>query len=118
MGKLTNLKPRLTPIAPRLAYLQGAADSGDHGAAAARPDKRKYNTARWKRLRWATLVRDLFTCQMCGKIEGDTSQLVADHKIPHRGSDRLFWDEANLWTLCKSPCHDKHKQAMEAGGRA
>jgi hypothetical protein len=25
----------------------------------------------------------------------------------------LFWDEANLWTLCASPCHSKHKQRLE-----
>lgn len=61
----------------------------------------------------ATLTRDLFTCQMCGRIEANTSALVADHRKPHRGDERLFWDPANLWTLCKSPCHDKHKQREE-----
>ena len=45
-----------------------------------------YKTARWQKLRWSVLVRDLFTCQMqgCGRIEADTSQLVADHKHPHQ----------------------------------
>lgn len=117
MGKLTNLRPRLTPTAPAIAYLQGAADNGEHGQRLKRADKARYNTSRWRKLRWSILVRDLFTCQMCGKLEGKTSLLVADHKQPHRGSERLFWDEQNLWTLCKSPCHDKHKQAMEASGR-
>ena len=67
----------------------------------------------------SVLVRDLFTCQMkgCGRIEADTSQLVADHKTPHHGDEVLFWDENNLHCLCK-PCHDSLKQKQErANGR-
>ncbi|WP_412063993.1 HNH endonuclease [Rhizobium sp. SYY.PMSO] len=73
-----------------------------------------YKTSRWQKLRMSVLVRDLFTCQMkgCGRIEADTSQLVADHKIPHHGDEALFWDENNLQCLCK-PCHDKLKQKEE-----
>lgn len=80
------------------------------------PWKRWYNTARWQALRVKTFERDLFTCQMadCGRLEGNTSLLVCDHKLPHRGDERLFWDEANLQTLCKS-CHDTVKQAEEQG---
>jgi 5-methylcytosine-specific restriction endonuclease McrA len=50
----------------------------------------------------------------CGRIEADTSKLVADHIMPHRGDERLFWDEANLQCLCKA-CHDGVKQAAEQG---
>jgi 5-methylcytosine-specific restriction endonuclease McrA len=75
-----------------------------------------YKTVRWQRLRWSILKRDGFTCQMCGRVNGKTSELVADHRTPHRGDEALFWDENNLWTLCKSPCHDKHKQRQERGG--
>ena len=83
--------------------------------------RRWYNLARWcaepNGLRWQILLRDLFTCQMCGVIETDTSQLVADHKTPHRGDPELFWDENNLWCLCAG-CHNTVKQAEErAGGR-
>ena len=76
--------------------------------------KRWYNTARWRALRLKIFLRDLFTCQMpgCGRLEGDTSLLVCDHIKPHRGNEALFWDEANLQTLCK-PCHDKVKQREE-----
>lgn len=77
------------------------------------PWRRWYDTARWKALRLATFVRDHFTCQMCGRIEGQTRFLVCDHVKAHRGNAVLFWDPANLQTLCKSPCHDKHKQALE-----
>ncbi|NJC06529.1 5-methylcytosine-specific restriction endonuclease McrA [Sphingomonas kaistensis] len=116
MRKLTNLKPRILPSPGRLTYLQGAADSGELGMKTKRADKARYNTSRWRKLRWSILLRDRFTCQMCGRVEVVTSLLVADHKQPHRGSERLFWDENNLQTLCKSPCHDKHKQAQEASG--
>lgn len=54
----------------------------------------------------------MFTCRMCDRIEANTSKLVADHKAPHRGDERLFWDADNLQCLCKS-CHDSLKQSEE-----
>ena len=30
---------------------------------------------------------------------------VVDHVVPHRGDQRLFWDERNWAPACK-PCHD------------
>lgn len=81
---------------------------------AAAPWKAWYKTARWRALRLKVFLRDLYACQRpgCGRIESDTSKLVCDHITPHRGSERLFWDEANLQTLCKA-CHDTVKQAEE-----
>ncbi|WP_223799102.1 HNH endonuclease [Sphingomonas nostoxanthinifaciens] len=76
------------------------------------PLRHLYKTAEWRRLRWATLVRDAFTCQRCGRIEGDSSKLVADHRKPHRGDLVLFWDDTNIQCLCK-PCHDGAKQREE-----
>lgn len=77
-----------------------------------------YRTARWRRLRLKVFARDLFTCQCgCGRLEGNTSLLVCDHKEPHRGSEALFWNEANLQTLLKS-CHDGAKQKQEQGSLA
>lgn len=73
-----------------------------------------YKTSRWQKLRWSVLVRDNFTCQCgCGVVEGNTSNLVADHKRRHRGDPDLFWDERNLQTLRKTPCHDSIKQRQE-----
>ena len=80
-----------------------------------RPYRKWYKTARWRALRWAVLVRDLFTCQMCGRVEADTSKLVADHRKPHRGDETLFWDILNLWCLC-AWCHSGAKQREEAAG--
>jgi len=78
------------------------------------PWRRWYKTQRWQRLRDEVLLRDLFTCQRpeCGRIEGDTSQLVCDHVRPHRGDEALFFDRSNLMTICK-PCHDTIKQREE-----
>jgi 5-methylcytosine-specific restriction protein A len=75
-----------------------------------------YKLKRWTDLRWRVLTRDLFTCRMCGRIEGNTSRLVCDHRAPHHGDPALFWDEANLQTLC-SPCHDSAKQREERSYR-
>lgn len=30
---------------------------------------------------------------------------VVDHIVPHRGDEKLFWDESNWQALCKR-CHD------------
>ena len=79
---------------------------------AALPWRAWAKTARWQKLRWSVLVRDLFTCQICRRIEADTALLVADHKRAHRGDERLFWNPDNLQCLCKS-CHDTVKQAEE-----
>jgi 5-methylcytosine-specific restriction endonuclease McrA len=110
MGRLTNLKPTLQ-VLPRTI---GFARDADGHSAKAEPWRAWYKTARWKRLRLLIFARDLYQCQRegCGRIEFDTSLLVADHKRRHLGNATLFWDEDNLQTLCK-PCHDGPKQRQE-----
>ncbi|MFZ3483899.1 HNH endonuclease [Sphingomonas sp. 3-13AW] len=111
MARLSSLKPRLGKLRPRIA--SAPIDRQTYDRQRDQQSWRKwYKTARWQKLRMVVLVRDLFTCQRCGVIEADTSQLVADHKRPHRGDEALFWDDKNLWTLCKS-CHDSWKQREE-----
>ncbi len=110
--KLTQVRGPLQALKPKLAFL-----NDDKAAASRARDRRHeyrawYKTQRWRRLRWQVLARDLFTCQMCGKLEAQTSQLVCDHKDPHKGDEGLFWNEGNLWCLCK-PCHDSTKQSEE-----
>ncbi|MGF7161273.1 putative kinase [Rhodoligotrophos appendicifer] len=80
------------------------------------PSRAWYKTARWQKLRWSILVRDLFTCQKsgCGRVETETSQLVCDHVEPHRGDEALFWN-GPFQTLCKA-CHDRDKQREERLG--
>lgn len=114
MTKLKTLSPRLVKLPSRFGSATGDEAARHRHRDATQPWRAWYKTAAWQRLRWAVLVRDLFTCQMtgCGRIEADTSKLVADHRIPHRGDERPFWDEGNLQCLCKT-CHDKLKQSQE-----
>jgi 5-methylcytosine-specific restriction protein A len=60
--------------------------------------------ARWRRARLAFLARHPLcaTCQAEGRLVPATD---VDHVVPHRGDQRLFWDESNWQGLCK-PCHD------------
>ena len=117
MARLRSLGQRVDTLAPKLRRLELDHDEGRRGFDA----RRWYNSGRWRSvptgLRWRCLERDLFTCQWpgCGRIEADTAKLVADHVVPHRGDERLFFDLGNLQTLCK-PCHDTHKQRVEQAG--
>ncbi|MAU22556.1 MAG: HNH endonuclease [Martelella sp.] len=114
MGRLQKLAPRITSSAPRIGSSVGDSRSHDREREARAPWRKWYRTARWGRLRLKVFERDLFQCQMdgCGRIEGNLSKLVCDHVRPHRGDQRLFWDDRNLQTLCK-PCHDSLKQRQE-----
>ncbi|MBB5714763.1 HNH endonuclease [Sphingomonas aerophila] len=118
MGKLKTLPHRLASLKPSLGSLPPVERSDDATRRLNAPWRKWYGTARWQKLRLATWRRDLFTCQWpgCGRVTADTLQLVADHKIPHRGDERLFWDESNVQTLCK-PCHDSRKQRAENAAR-
>ena len=76
--------------------------SGEHmrGGTAARG----YDS-RWQKARKAFLQRHLL-CVECYKAWKLTPATVVDHIIPHRGDQKLFWDENNWQALCKE-CHDK-----------
>jgi 5-methylcytosine-specific restriction endonuclease McrA len=115
MGKLTNLGPALKALPSRLAYSQNPVAKEQPSSAQPAWYAWKWSR-RWKALRKAILLRDRYTCQWpgCGRLHSDTSKLVADHRIPHRGDAKLFWDPENLQTLCANPCHNKHKQRLEA----
>ena len=66
--------------------------------------KRGYNS-KWQkgRARYLRAHPLCVECQREGKLVKAT---VVDHKVPHRGDQKLFWDEKNWQPLCKS-CHDK-----------
>jgi len=114
MAKIKTLRPMVATLRPRIAPAYRDEQERSRYRDETQSHRVWYKTARWQKLRWSTLVRDRFTCQMpgCGKLEPNTSQLVADHKTPHHGDEALFWDENNLQCLCK-PCHDKLKQSLE-----
>jgi len=115
MGRLRQMPARLPTLGLRNAPTKATSDAERLRLRdAENPNRAWYKTARWQALRWSVLVRDLFTCQRCKRVVGDTSQLVGDHIVPHRFDETLFWDETNVQCLCK-PCHDKDKQREERG---
>lgn len=63
--------------------------------------------SKWDKARKGFLAKHP-TCVMCG-----APATVVDHKTPHRGDKRLFWDRTNWQPLC-THCHSSAKQAHEA----
>ena len=108
MSKLPMLKPRVPMLAttrvrpmPRPSRAKGG---------------QGLYTYRWKLARIAFLrAHPLCQCENCD--EGRKRVMpasVVDHRIPHRGDYRLFWDESN-WTAMAKQCHDA-KTAREDSG--
>jgi 5-methylcytosine-specific restriction enzyme A len=116
-ARLKSIGSRLSSAPVRLGHaapLVGA--DRDRARQAVAPWRAWYKTKAWQRLRWQVLVRDLFTCGMCGWVgAAETRRLVADHKVAHRGDEGRFWDPAGIWCLCKD-CHDGAKQSAERRG--
>lgn len=115
MTKLKTVRPLVSTLRPKLGYTPADERARSRFRDDTQPWRAWYKTARWQKLRWRVLVRAGFTCRMCGKIDGNTSRLVADHVTPHRGDEALFWDDSNLQCLCADPCHNSKKQAEERG---
>lgn len=71
---------------------------------------------RWQKASKAFLrAHPLCQCDDCK--EGEKRLLpsqVVDHRIPHRGDMKLFWDSEN-WQAMHKVCHDR-KTAREDGG--
>ena len=107
MDRLRQFKPAGRSFVPAGAGRQVGQGSGS-SPSVLKAGERWYKTARWQKLRWSVLVRDLFTCQMCARLVPETSQLVCDHVEPHRGDEERFW-AGPFQCLCK-PCHDSQKQ--------
>lgn len=115
MGRLRQAPSRFAAAPDRLGSAPQSEAERSRQRRIQTPWRNWYNTSRWKDLRWDVLEAALFTCTRCGRLEGDTSKLVADHIIPHRGDEGRFWDRSNLQCLCKA-CHDRVKQAEERRG--
>jgi 5-methylcytosine-specific restriction protein A len=65
---------------------------------------RGYNY-RWKQLRARHLGREPL-CVHCRDKGKTVMASEVDHIIPHKGDAKLFWDETNWQSLCKS-CHSR-----------
>lgn len=100
MAKIPSLKSRFTPVDSRkVSKLADAASTDSWGSGrGGRP---------WRRKRAAILVRDNYTCRVCGLI---TKDLEVDHivNVAQGGTD----DDENLQAIC-IPCH-KVKTARES----
>jgi 5-methylcytosine-specific restriction endonuclease McrA len=106
------LKPQIGTLAPRISNGREGLTRTQYRAAE-HPWRAWYGLKRWKELRLRVLIRDRFTCRMCGKQSFKSGTMVCDHVVPHRGDGSLFWDESNLQILCADPCHNTHKQNAE-----
>jgi 5-methylcytosine-specific restriction enzyme A len=69
-----------------------------------------YTTSRWREARARFLARHplCVTCEREGRVEAASA---VDHRIPHRGDMRLFWDASNWDALCAT--HHSRKTAGE-----
>lgn len=70
--------------------------------------------SKWQKAR-AAWLRAHPLCVMCQQEGALVAATVVDHKIPHRGDKKLFWDSDNWQSLCKRH-HDADKQRAEAAG--
>lgn len=115
MGKLSLPASRLSYASDRRAFAPDQA-KGPAPVQHSAPWKAWYKTARWRRLRQEVLIRDAYTCQRTGHVLGGKHPApdspVVNHKRPHRGDERLFWDIDNLETVSKA-VHDSEIQREE-----
>ena len=104
------MKPCKHPGCPKLTAGMYCEDHAKlHASDRASASVRGYD-GRWKkaRIRFLKAHPLCVECQKQGRLVKAT---VVDHIVPHRGDAKLFWDEANWQSLCKS-CHD-HKTMTE-----
>lgn len=76
--------------------------------------KRGYNY-RWKKAREDFLKRNpLCTCDECTALGRVLPADTVDHRVPHRGDERLMWDESN-WQAMNHDCHSRKTAAQDGG---
>ena len=105
-GRLKTLGSRVATAPSRVGTVQPGSWRGDKQTST----QRGYGY-RWQKVRAAFLAANPL-CVMCEREGRITVATVVDHVIPHRGDERLMWDEANLQTLCASH-HSRDKQRDE-----
>lgn len=76
-----------------------------------------YHTSKWAKIRHLFLMEHpLCECEYCIKNKTYWTANVVHHKIPHKGNEILFWDEANFMAMNKH-CHDKYEAQLKVGGQ-
>ena len=110
--KLTTIKSTLPRLAVGLPMLQAAdPDSWRIGKTTA---ERGYG-AKWQRER-AKWLAEHPLCERCEAGNVVEVATVVDHRIPHRGDEKLFWSRSNWSSLC-SRCHNAKTQEERAAQR-
>ena len=64
-----------------------------------RPAARRGYSSRWQKASKAYL-RSHPLCVECMKLGRYTKATLVDHVVPHRGDQKLFWDQNNWQGLC------------------
>ncbi len=83
--------------------------------------RKLYMTKAWRELRKTILLRDNYLCQRSGcnvpLVSGRTDKrsAVVHHLTPHKGNLELFYDPANLQSVCWS-CHSGQIHSEEKLG--
>lgn len=79
---------------------------------------RKTNHAKMYNYQWSKVrkqfIKEHPLCKACLEEGKVTAAEQVDHIIPHKGSEKLFWDSGNWQSLCAS-CHST-KTITENGG--
>ena len=90
--------PRVVPYGQRYCSEHVAMHRGDRKSSG----KRGYGS-KWQKARARFLARpENIFCVECKKEGRLVRATVVDHIVPHRGDDKLFWDEKNWQPLCKT----------------
>jgi 5-methylcytosine-specific restriction protein A len=80
----------------------------------ARPSSRERGyDARWEKARKSYLHSHPY-CASCLETGVPTLATVIDHIVPHKGDQRLFWDETNWQGLCQR-CHNRKTARFDGG---
>ncbi len=66
---------------------------------------RLYDLKAWRHGIQPRMLKKYPLCKVCSSIGKLVPSTVVDHREPFSGNKKLFFDESNLDTLCKS-CHD------------
>ncbi|WP_229205960.1 HNH endonuclease signature motif containing protein [Duganella sp. Leaf126] len=105
--KLKSLKPQVQQLRSALPTLQPTSWRSDKQSSTARGYGYK-----WQQARAGYLAKHPL-CVYCEREGRVTVATVVDHRVPHRGDMKLFWDRANWQGLCAAH-HSGDKQREEA----
>lgn len=93
----------------------GNASKGTGTVQHSRPSARQRGyDARWDKARLIYLRQNPLCALHWAKGQIVQAKIV-DHIVPHRGDQKLFWDQTNWQPMCE-PCHNSHKQSEEKLG--